>query len=126
MLGTSPGMTREVCSITAPALQRPAPQGLPAALRPGHGASHVEEHRRAVAVEYPARDANPFARGIRGHEIIGEGVIPGVFAARRQPVFEKRTDGLRRRNPLSRFFYSFLHYLVSIGVALRPRSTMLK
>ena len=60
---------------------------------------------------------------IRGHEIVGEGVIPGVFAARRQPVFEKRTDGLRWRQS---FFSSPLHYFVSIGVALRPRSTMLK
>src|ERR1700733_6624497 len=79
---------------------------------------HGVRHRGAVAVEYPARNANPFARGIRRDEVMGEGVVPGVFAARRQPVFEERADGLR--------WSQSLHDFVSIGVALRPRSTMLK
>src|ERR1700722_19586860 len=84
---------------------------------------HAIADRLAVAVKHPAFDPDAFARSIRGDEVTGEGVVPLVFAIRRQAIFEKRTDGLRWRNS---FFGRSSHYLVSIGVAWRPRSTMLK
>src|SRR6202012_796095 len=84
---------------------------------------HAIRHRLAIAIEHPALDSDALARGIRRDQIIDEGVVPLILAARRQTIFEERTDGLRRRKALLNFP---LHYFVSIGVALRPRSTMLK
>src|SRR5260370_34268070 len=83
---------------------------------------HGIRDRLAVAVEHPPLDPDAFARDVRGDEAIGKGVVPLVFAVRRQAIFEKRTDALRWRNPSCRAS----HYFVSIGVALWPRNTMLK
>ena len=77
-----------------PADRKTAPARRPANLQ------HAIRHRLAVAVEHPALDANAFARGVGGNEVVGEGVVPVVLAVRRQPIFEKRADGLRRRDRL--------------------------
>src|SRR6195256_5161872 len=61
---------------------------------------HAMRNRLPVAVEHPALYPDAFARGVRGNEVVGEGIVPVVLAVRRQPILEKRTDGLRWRNSL--------------------------
>src|ERR1700710_2528508 len=56
---------------------------------------HAIWHRRTVAVEHPALDANAFARGIRRDKVVDERVVPVVFTVRGQTISEERTDGLR-------------------------------
>src|SRR5947199_5222394 len=53
MRGSSPRMTREF--VTAPALQRTAPQELRAALRPGHGTASRHGDGQATLSKHQAR-----------------------------------------------------------------------
>src|SRR5260370_26550867 len=119
-MGAAASKTRErrvwqraiVLRITEPALRI----GLP-------DLQHAIRDRLPVAVEHPPLDPDAVARGVRGDEVVGEGFVPVILAVRRQAVLEEGPYGLRWRNPLC---FGSLHYLISIGVALRPRSTMLK
>ena len=58
---------------------------------------HAVLHRQSVAIEHCAFDANSFTGDVRHNQIVGEPIVPGIVAVRRQSVFEIGTEGLRRR-----------------------------